>query len=326
MLPSNATSRGVSAVRLAADRTSGHPGVGIRAAEAAGGTSATLQCGITVWELPLEPTPRGALPVRLPADQTVLGFVREGTFQARLPGLNALRFREGEWFAARARSARIRAAKRTTLLLFLVPGERLAGLTGAHNHAGGGPLRCFTCPRLFQPSLLHHAAGQRLAWAARQVAPSAAEEGPDGRLTLEIRCLEWLRELFRQPALAGDAPCGEDNACAENRVRELARYLETHLDHPHTLADLSRRFHLNDFKLKRLFKATFGTTVFHYLRALRMREAGRLLAEPGSSVLETANAVGYTNPSHFARNFRDYHGVLPKAYQSLRHGRGQPVP
>ena len=290
------------------------------AGPAGGGTSVTLQCGMTVCELPLGATPRGGYPVRLPADQTMLGYVREGALHARLPGLEPVRFRGGEWFAARARSARIQATEQVSLFLLLIPGEQLAGLMGGHTPVGGGLLRCFTCPRLLRPSLLHHTANRRLAWAADQIEPDAARD-TDGRLTLEIRCLEWLRELFRQPALAGNPPCGEDAACAETRLRELARYLEAHLDQPHTLADLSRRFHLNECKLKRLFKASYGTTVFHYLRILRMREAARLLADGGQSVLETANAVGYSNPSHFARNFQDYHGVLPKAYQCLRQNR-----
>lgn len=49
-----------------------------------------------------------------------------------------------------------------------------------------------------------------------------------------------------------------------------------------------------------------------------MQRAERLLKEGDSSVLEIANAVGYSNPSHFARNFKEQIGLLPKRYQLLQ--------
>ena len=80
---------------------------------------------------------------------------------------------------------------------------------------------------------------------------------------------------------------------------------------------LSRTVHLNEFKLKQGFRQRFNTTVFGYLRQRRMEHARRLLTEHTITVLDAANRVGYTNPSHFARAFREAFGLNPR--QIVRH-------
>jgi AraC-like DNA-binding protein len=49
-----------------------------------------------------------------------------------------------------------------------------------------------------------------------------------------------------------------------------------------------------------------------------MNHAAELLKNDRLSVIQVANEVGYSNASHFARAFKDRHGLLPKAYQCLQ--------
>ncbi len=131
--------------------------------------------------------------------------------------------------------------------------------------------------------------------------------------------MRWLRTLFEQAAFGRGALCREvPEGCSqadESRLRAVAEYLKTYPGDRHSLAGLSRRFHLNECKLKRDFKALHGITVFGYLRECRLEKAARHLRESNAGVLETALAVGYSNPSHFARNLKARFGLLPKAYQ-----------
>lgn len=109
-------------------------------------------------------------------------------------------------------------------------------------------------------------------------------------------------------------------SCVNQQVRTVlhgASYLEANLSEEHSLSGLCRRFYINEFKLKRNFKAMFGITVFGYLRGLRFQRAEQLLKEGELSVLEIANEVGYSNPSHFAKGFQERFGVNPKAFQRM---------
>ncbi|MEM1222582.1 MAG: AraC family transcriptional regulator [Verrucomicrobiota bacterium] len=139
------------------------------------------------------------------------------------------------------------------------------------------------------------------------------------RLRMESMALSWLCELLAQPEV------GDDHSCAQNcptgddmAVLSAARYIEANLHEDHSTAQLSRRFHLNEFKLKKGFREVLGNSIQGYLRERRMEHAAKLLSRGELSVMEVANQVGYENASHFARGFKRHHGVLPKRYQLNR--------
>lgn len=80
---------------------------------------------------------------------------------------------------------------------------------------------------------------------------------------------------------------------------------------PPSILALSKKIGLNDYKLKYGFKELFGTTVFSYVRNLRMLEARNILEQGKANVSETALMVGYQNLSHFATLFRKTFGYNP---------------
>jgi len=83
------------------------------------------------------------------------------------------------------------------------------------------------------------------------------------------------------------------------------------LENPPSILELSKMVELNTYKLKIGFKEMFGTTVFGYLRDIRMEKARLLLENHELNINEIANEVGYSNPSHFATAFRKKYGVTP---------------
>ena len=138
---------------------------------------------------------------------------------------------------------------------------------------------------------------------------------PSDRLLVESMTLEFLARVCDSKFISGSSksePCYRSRD--EEALAEAASYLEGNLDENHSLAGLSRKFALNEFKLKRGFRERFGITVFGYLRQCRMDRARQLLLSRRYTVLEVANAVGYANPSHFARAFRGCFGLNPKAF------------
>ena len=59
-----------------------------------------------------------------------------------------------------------------------------------------------------------------------------------------------------------------------------------------------------------------GQSFSDVLQQARFEVAAQLLQEPDVKVIDAAYAVGYTDPSHFARAFRRVAGVSPKHYQT----------
>jgi AraC-like DNA-binding protein len=137
----------------------------------------------------------------------------------------------------------------------------------------------------------------------------------DSRLILESKALELivlcLRELTGQPVASEHT-----KDYIEPKDREMLEAAKSivceELADPPSLEDLARRVSTNDFKLKILFKQYFGTTVYGFIRAERMRLAKEYLMQ-GMPVGRTADEIGYSNYSHFARNFRKHFGIAPSS-------------
>lgn len=93
-------------------------------------------------------------------------------------------------------------------------------------------------------------------------------------------------------------------------MHEARGWLDANLDDPPSIIELARIVGVNDFKLKRSFKAAFGTTVFGYVRQRRMERAAVHL-HGGLSVADASQAAGYVCPRCFADAFRRHYGMLP---------------
>ncbi|CAG7610643.1 HTH-type transcriptional activator RhaR [Paenibacillus solanacearum] len=98
------------------------------------------------------------------------------------------------------------------------------------------------------------------------------------------------------------------------KIRQAKDLMTNMMEDPPTLLQLSRMIGLNDFKLKQGFKEMFGTTVFAFLREIRLEKAYRLLQQGDMNVTETSLAVGYSNPSHFSEAFRSKYGINPGVF------------
>ncbi|QCR23153.1 AraC family transcriptional regulator [Pontibacter sp. SGAir0037] len=138
--------------------------------------------------------------------------------------------------------------------------------------------------------------------------------GPMRNLLLQSRALELLAlqiEQFKTP-VRGKETIRPDEA---EKLYQLKAYLDTNFLADLNLTQLSRQCLLNEFKLKKGFKAVFGTTVFGYIRKLRMEYAAKLLKDCVLTVDEVADALGYEHSQHFSIAFKNYMGVSPSVYR-----------
>lgn len=86
------------------------------------------------------------------------------------------------------------------------------------------------------------------------------------------------------------------------------------LDHA-TVLTLSRRFGINEFKLKYGFKKVFNTSPIKYLLDRRMSHAAMLLRSSEVSVSDVARTTGYSLPNNFTIAFRKHFGMTPLQYR-----------
>ncbi|MGE4488276.1 MAG: helix-turn-helix transcriptional regulator [Kiritimatiellales bacterium] len=281
------------------------------------GYSACIRAGIRMFDIQFRTESPCRLPIEFSKDSVWLGQLRMGSQTVQLPDLGCKTLERDQWLIGRLKELQVvgRPGGYADLLAFAVCPRMMTSLISLADSATAEPLYCFVCANQYKPTLQHGPATARLTWLAESLRMESCDS-LQGRLDLEARCLDWINELLHHPALSparGVCNCSGPDV---ETLRCVARHLEENLAEEHSLADLCRRFFINEFKLKKGFKALFGTTVFGYLRDKRFQRAEMLLKAGDLSVLEIANEVGYSNPGHFARGFSERFGVTPKDFQS----------
>jgi AraC-like DNA-binding protein len=170
-----------------------------------------------------------------------------------------------------------------------------------------------------------------LAWPTQSADELAGLElqvsDRNGRIETGLR---WLSEVIAQGSSASQhaaqgllcallhevrqsAILPEERMVAAVRAHALAR-----LSTPLRLSDLARIAGMSSAHFSRSFQATAGSSPMRYLRQLRMQRAQHLLLTTDLSVMAVAAQVGFPDPLHFSRVFRQCTGQAP---QRLRRSR-----
>lgn len=96
------------------------------------------------------------------------------------------------------------------------------------------------------------------------------------------------------------------------RVKE---YIWKNHSQPISLNRLAEAVGINPFYLSHLFRKEMGTSFVEYLTTVRVSVAKNLLKQTSLSTMEICLAVGYTDPSHFAKVFRKREHISPSGYR-----------
>jgi AraC-like DNA-binding protein len=110
--------------------------------------------------------------------------------------------------------------------------------------------------------------------------------------------------------------CSEENPLGATKLTEYDKemlrsmkiYVEKEFENPLTLKELSRKFTINEYKLKKGFKFLFGTTVFDHMNSIRMDKAQQLILETELSISEIADLTGFENRASFDKAFKRHFG------------------
>lgn len=98
-------------------------------------------------------------------------------------------------------------------------------------------------------------------------------------------------------------------------AQAASEYIEAHYKEKFSLQKMAGALFVNGSYLLRAFRKYTGFTPLAYHNLVRCRRAGELLADPGKSVSEIGEEVGFVSSAHFSHVFRKTEGCTPTEYR-----------
>lgn len=131
------------------------------------------------------------------------------------------------------------------------------------------------------------------------------------RATLALK----IKEADKPEELPEVKMLGKQDLIDEKVLAEITRTIEEHLeDTDLNVTKLAELLGTNTKQVYRKVKLLTGMTVVEYIRSIRLKKAAMLLEQKCFSVSEVMYAVGFSNPSYFAKCFQNKYGTTPKEY------------
>lgn len=143
--------------------------------------------------------------------------------------------------------------------------------------------------------------------------------GEHKRLYLENKIQELFLlhfDLYQQYLL--NATSLKVSSTNFEKLKEAKSILDNNFVNAPSLPELSKMIYLNEYALKKEFKACFGSTVKQYIIGLRMRHAMDLLREGEQSITEIASKCGYNGLVQFSTAFKRFYGKPPTSFSRSR--------
>jgi AraC-like DNA-binding protein len=236
-----------------------------------------------------------------------ISFITKGKLEFKTSG-SKVKIQEGDTYSAYHShlNTQVSIAGNCSMITFLLTQNFIDKITGN----GNLHLNLQEQPDLFRSRALHIKPGTITGDILNTPNPPYIK-----RLLLEAKILELVTELHK-PYQAYDNIALAFTNTDKARLLEAKKLVEQNIKMPYSLIELSRKTGLNDFKLKKGFRALFGNTVFGYLGELRMDTAYKML-QRGKSVGEVAETVGYKNAHHFTAAFKKRFDLLPSKLDKL---------
>ncbi|MDO6762489.1 AraC family transcriptional regulator [Agarivorans sp. 1_MG-2023] len=140
---------------------------------------------------------------------------------------------------------------------------------------------------------------------------SAIKHDHDG-LQQESLLIQFFESQFGQGAdVRRDASCS-----AKPQIKRVQECIQDQLSCSLSLSELAEVAGLSRYHLVRSFKRRFGLSPHAFQLNQRINRAKTLLRE-GSSIADTALALGFADQSHFQRNFKKRLALTPRQYQGF---------
>lgn len=101
-------------------------------------------------------------------------------------------------------------------------------------------------------------------------------------------------------------------------IREVDRYIETHLSENITVDDIRTALRLGRTKIYELSMDYLGCGLAEYIRKQRIVHAQKMLTQTDISITDIAFATGFADYNHFSRIFKQTVGIPAREYRKKR--------
>lgn len=148
------------------------------------------------------------------------------------------------------------------------------------------------------------------------VKPLTAQSLARCRKVLERICCAKEGQRGRQmtlPAVSIPSEVTSTIALDEKEILPAIYYVADHYQDKISSHDAANACSMSPFRFCRKFKEEVGISFRDYVVRYRLREACRLLENPGTSISEVAYAVGFNDLSYFSRIYKRHFGHSPSA-------------
>ncbi len=98
-------------------------------------------------------------------------------------------------------------------------------------------------------------------------------------------------------------------------VEELLETIKSRPDYWWTVEEMANFCNLSPDQFRRNFQQHTGLLPKNYVEELKLRQAAELLISTDLSITEVAKRLGYRDPYHFSRRFKNFSGVSPEHYR-----------
>ncbi len=117
------------------------------------------------------------------------------------------------------------------------------------------------------------------------------------------------------PERTHPAAPSDSRGLAPWQTRKVKEFIEASLGSTIRIRDCATTAHLSASYFSHAFKATFGTTVCHYIRHRRIERAKRFMLMSEQPLAQIAIACGFADQAHYCRVFREVVGQSPNAWR-----------
>lgn len=128
----------------------------------------------------------------------------------------------------------------------------------------------------------------------------------------------WSGQAYDRRVEPRSAPPPARGILAPWQVKQVAAFVDAHLDQRILVEHLAHRARLSASHFCRAFKTTTGETPHAYVMRRRLERAQTLILETDDSLSQIADACGLSDQAHLTRLFRRHLGITPHQWRRRR--------
>ena len=107
----------------------------------------------------------------------------------------------------------------------------------------------------------------------------------------------------------------QDSDIPFTKLGEIVQYIHDNVQQPISIAQMAQKLHYSVSSLERLFRRMLQTTPMEFIRKIKMQYACKALMNSDTTISEIAFSLGYSDQSHFIREFKKSMKETPFQYR-----------